>query len=231
MLNITVTQPKQAGFITAYPDGTTQPTASNLNFSANQTIPNLVIAPVGTDGVVDLFNGSTGTVQLIADVSGWYLSGTPVAAGGLTPLPPSRILDTRTNNGATGPVAAHGTVALQVDGQGGVPASGVSAVVLNITVTQPTQAGFITVYPDGTTQPTASNLNFSANQTIPNLVIAPVGTDGVVDLFNGSTGTVQLIADVSGWFGYVRPRHPSPDSGRDVPLPGCSSGSATRPVT
>ena len=91
-------------------------------------------------------------------------------------------------------------VALGVDGHGGVPASGVSAVVLNVTVTQPKAAGFITVYPDGATRPLASNLNFVAGQTVPNLVVAPVGADGKVDLYNGSSGTTQLVADVSGYF-------------------------------
>jgi len=57
--------------------------------------------------------------------------------------------------------------------------------------------GFTSLSPSG---PTASNLNFIPGQTVPNLVIAPVGTGGKVALFNGSTGTVQLIADISGWF-------------------------------
>ena len=87
-----------------------------------------------------------------------------------------------------------------MDGHGGVPASGVSAVVLNVTVTQPKAAGYITVYPDGATRPLASNLNFVAGQTVPNLVVAPVGADGKVDLYNGSSGTVELVADVSGYF-------------------------------
>jgi hypothetical protein len=89
---------------------------------------------------------------------------------------------------------------LQVDGRGGVPASGVSAVVLNVTVTQPTAGGYLTVWGDQTAQPTASNLNFSAGQTVPNLVVAPVGADGRVAFFNGSAGTVHLIADVAGYY-------------------------------
>ena len=199
VLNVTVTQPVDAGYLTVYPDGGSRPTASNLNFSAGETVPNLVIAPVGADGKVDFFNGSSGTVQVLADVSGWFASGT-AGAGGLTPLSPSRILDTRSDIGATGPVASGGTVSLQVDGAGGIPASGVAAVVLNVTVTQPVDAGYLTVYPDGGSRPTASNLNFSAGETVPNLVIAPVGADGKVDFFNGSSGTVQVLADVSGWF-------------------------------
>ena len=74
------------------------------------------------------------------------------------------------------------------------------AVVLNVTVTAPGKPGFLTVYAAGATRPTASNLNFSANETIPNLVIVPVGTGGKVSIYNGSTGTVQIIGDASGYF-------------------------------
>jgi hypothetical protein len=199
VLNVTVTSPAAPGFITVFPDGVAKPLASNLNFIPGQTVPNAVVAPVGANGKVDFFNGSTGTVQLIADVSGWFASGSP-GPGGLTPLTPARLMDTRSNLGANGPVAANGTVSLPVVGHGGVPASGVGAVVLNVTVTSPTAPGFITVFPDGVAKPLASNLNFIPGQTVPNAVVAPVGADGKVDFFNGSTGTAQLIVDVSGWF-------------------------------
>ena len=199
VLNVTATQPTAPGHLTVYPDGVARPTTSSLNFSAGETIPNLVVAPVGADGKVDFYNGSSGTVQVVADVSGWFASGSP-AAGGLASLTPARIMDTRSSLGASGPLAAGSSVSLQVLGAGGVPASGVSAVVLNVTATQPTAPGHLTVYPDGVARPTTSSLNFSAGETIPNLVVAPVGADGKVDFYNGSSGTVQVIADVSGWF-------------------------------
>jgi hypothetical protein len=111
------------------------------------------------------------------------------------------MLDTRYGTGGTvGPVRAGQTISLSVLSSAGVPASGVAAVVLNVTVTQPTGSGYATVFPDGAARPLASNLNFSARETIPNLVIAPVGGDGKVDLYNGSGGTVQIVADVSAWF-------------------------------
>src|SRR5665648_930935 len=201
VLNVTVTAPTSVGYLTVYADGTTRPGVSNLNFVADQSVPNLVIARVGTGGRVALFNGWPGTLQLIADVSGYYVAGAPSVPGGFTSLAPIRLLDTRTGVGAPkAPVAAGGTVALQVTGRGGVPASGVSAVVLNVTVTAPTSAGYLTVYADGTTRPGVSNLNFVADQSVPNLVIARVGAGGRVALFNGSPGTVQLIADVSGYY-------------------------------
>jgi plastocyanin len=205
VLNVTVTQPTAPGYVTVYPDGVTRPTSSNLNFVAGQTVPNLVIAPVGATGKVDFYNGSSGTVQVLADVSGWFAAGSP-ASGGLAPLTPARVLDTRTGMGGTaGPVGRGQTVSLAVLGQRGVPASGVGAVVLNVTVTQPTAPGYVTVYPDGMTRPTSSNLNFVAGQTAPNLVIAPVGANGKVDFYNGSSGTVQVLADVSGWFATPHP--------------------------
>jgi hypothetical protein len=201
VLNVTVAEPTASGFVTVFGDGTTRPTSSNLNYVKGQVVPNLVIAPVGTDGNVDLYNGSPGTTQLVADVSGYFLAGTPTASGAFVSLAPARLLDTRSGLGApTGAVAPSGTVSLPVAGQGEVPASGVSAVVLNVTVAEPTASGYVTVFGDGRTRPTASNLNFVRGQVVPNLAVAPVGANGKVDLYNGSPGTTQLVADVSGYF-------------------------------
>jgi len=93
------------------------------------------------------------------------------------------------------------TVPLRVAGAGGVPASGVTAVALNVTVTAPTSPGVLTVYPDGQPRPTASNLNYVAGQTVPNQVIVPV-VNGTVDFFNNSPGTVHIVADVAGYFSH-----------------------------
>jgi hypothetical protein len=201
VLNVTVTAPASGGYVTVYGDVTGRPTASNLNFVKAQTVPNLVVAPVGPNGKVALYNGSTGTVQLIADVSGYYVSGSPAVAGAFGSLAPFRLLDTRIGTGAPKvAVAPGGTVALQVTGRGFVPATGVSAVVLNVTATAPTKPGSLTVYGAGTTRPLANNVNFVARQTVPNLVTAQVGTGGKVSLYNGSAGTVHVIADVSGYY-------------------------------
>src|SRR3954471_12081050 len=122
------------------------------------------------------------------------------APGSLTSLPAARLLDTRSGLGApAAKVAPFSTVSLQVTGRGGVPASGVSAVVLNVTATQPAKSGFVTAYASGSARPVASNLNFVAGQTVPNLVVVPVGADGKVALHNGSAGAVHLLADVAGY--------------------------------
>ena len=202
VLNVTVTGPTRDGYLTAYASGTTRPNASNVNFVAGQTVPNLVVAPVGTDGKVALYNGAPGTVHVIADIAGYYVGGSVAAAGAFGTVTPSRVLDTRVGTGApAASIPFGGTVSVDVTGQGGVPASNVSAVVLTVTATAPTAGGFITAYASGTTRPNVSNLNFVTGQTVPNLVFAPVGADGKVTLYNGAPGTVQLIADIAG---YVR---------------------------
>jgi hypothetical protein len=81
-----------------------------------------------------------------------------------------------------------------------VPATGVSAVVMNVTVTQPTASSVLTVWPSGEPQPNASNLNYVAGQTVPNLVVVKVGAGGKVNLRNYS-GSTHVVADVVGWYG------------------------------
>ncbi|MEV4948072.1 N-acetylmuramoyl-L-alanine amidase [Streptomyces sp. NPDC053755] len=195
VLNVTATAPTSASYVSVYPSGTTRTSASNLNFTAGQTIPNLVVVPV-VDGKVSFYNRS-GSVDLIADITGYFTSGGEGASH--INLGPKRLMDTRSGLGvAKAPVAGGSVVTLPVAGVQGVPATGVTAVVLNVTATNPTSGSFVSVYPDGTTRTSASNLNFTAGQTIPNLVVVPV-VNGKVSFYNHA-GSVDLIADITGYF-------------------------------
>jgi hypothetical protein len=201
VLNVTVAGPTGGGYISAYPDGTARPQSSNLNFTPGESVPNLVTVKIGADGKVALFNGSGGTSHLVADVEGYYIAS--AAGNGYVPVSPARLLDTRKGigtGGSTSPVPVGGTLNLKIDGSGPVAASGVTAVALNVTVTKPTGGGYITVYPSGAALPKASNVNFSANETVANMVIVPVGKDGTINLTNGSNGTTALVADVFGYY-------------------------------
>ncbi|MEV0978576.1 protease pro-enzyme activation domain-containing protein [Streptomyces sp. NPDC049915] len=200
VINVTAVSPTSTGHLIAYPSGTTRPESSNSNWLKGEIIPNLVTVPVGKDGSVDLFNASSGTVHFVADVAGYYST----EAGGSTYLPigPSRVLDTRNAIGVTTrtPVAGKGTVSLKVAGAGGVPATGATAVVMNVTATAPTSTGHLIAYPSGTTRTESSNINWLTGQTRPNMVVLPIGADGKVNLYNAGTGTVHFIADVAGYF-------------------------------
>ena len=199
VLNVTALNPAAAGYVTVYPCGQAPPNASNLNFAAGDTIPNLVIAKVGASGKV-CFVSSTST-DLLVDVGGYWLV-TPE----LVPLEsPGRLLDTRVGGQTVdhldegiGRIAAGATYELPVLDRAMVPAGGVKSVVLNVTAVNPNGSGYLTVYPCGSARPNASNLNFVAGDVIPNSVIARVGTDGKVCIF--SSAQTDLLVDVSAYF-------------------------------
>ncbi|SDT52052.1 serine protease [Pseudarthrobacter equi] len=196
VLNLTVAEAKSNGFVTAYPTGVNRPDASNINFAAGQIIPNSVTVPVGPDGKVMLYNRSNGATHLIADVSGYYLSGTPTAGGTFQPLAaPTRFLDTRLFY----PLAPDDTTSFQAAREHGIPA-GATAIVMNLTVAQATSNGFVTAFPVGATRPDISSVNFDRGQIVANSVTTPIFQHGGVALFNRSAGITHLIADVSGYF-------------------------------
>ena len=123
---------------------------------------------------------------------------TGVADGQFVSLKPSRLLDTRGGSLAR-PLNAGEVFNLKVNGRGGLPSSGVMAVVLNLTVTGPTRAGNIVAYPKGAAVPNASSLNFVAGDTRANLVTVPVSSDGWVSIRN-AVGQTHVIADVQGYY-------------------------------
>lgn len=194
ILNVTAVQPTHHGYLTVFPGGTGRPTASNLNFTPGQVVPNLVVAKLGDNGTVDLFN-SAGHTHLVADVMGWFDEQPSANGSRLRGISPTRLVDTRDRGAPIGPGRS---IELQVADTASIPAEA-TAVVLNVTVTQPTAAGYLTVYPNGVQRPTASNLNFVPGQTVPNLVVAKVGTNGKIRLYN-SHGSSHVIVDATAFF-------------------------------
>ncbi len=213
-MNVTVTGPSAPGSLTVYPAGAAVPSLASIVFGSGQTVPNLVVVPLGTGGKVSMFNGA-GSTQVIADVAGWYGDGdvgpsaqpgpgaTPGPGPGLgnegryTALIPSRVLDTRSGGGVR--LTAGASMNVQVAGAGGVPASGVSAAVLNVAATGPTASSYLTVYPTGEAQPPTANLNFVAGQTVSNRTVAKLGAGGRITIYNNK-GSADIIVDVGGWF-------------------------------
>lgn len=201
-LNVTVVDPSAPGYLTVFPSGAGRPNASNINFVAGQTVPNMVIAKLGADGAINVTN-ALGSIDVIVDVVGWFPS-----SGGYGGFEPQRFAETRSGAGLTtidgavqgvGAIAGGRELSVPIVGRGGVPASGVAAVALNVTAIDAGAAGHLTVFPGGTSRPTASNLNFVAGQTVANMVVAKVGADGTVSIFN-SSGATDVVVDVVGWF-------------------------------
>ncbi|MFM8563112.1 MAG: S8 family serine peptidase [Acidimicrobiia bacterium] len=198
-LNVTVTGATGEGYVTVFPCGNL-PEASNLNYRAGQTTPNAVIASLSSTGEVCFY--SFAPVDLIADLNGALLDG-----NGFRPIAPFRIADTRHGWGSIIPRAKVGNMTetgapleIPILGMGPIPSSGISAVALNVTVTNseaPDEGGYATVYPCGT-RPNTSNLNFVARENVPNAVISPLSATGTICVF--VYGRADVIVDVNGAF-------------------------------
>ncbi len=148
---------------------------------------------------------------------------------GYVPVTPFRILDTRVSNciqcgaGALGPGA---TRTLQITGVSGLPSGAdpipntATAVALNVTAVNDNTFSLLTVYPNGTGRPLASNINFLAHTATANLVTVTLGQSGPsdvnreVNIYN-PLGTVDVVADVEGYF---TPDSPSDPTGEFHPI-------------
>jgi hypothetical protein len=181
VVNVTITEPSAAGFATVYPCGHAPPLASNVDFLARETVPAAALAAVDATGRVCVH--ANVPVKVIVDVFGWL--GTS-----FTPTSPFRVLDTRGNSG---PLT---DVAVSVPAPHGATAS---AAAINVTTTNPTAAGYVTVYPCGQALPLASNLNYVTGQTIANAAIVRLPAGGLVCVH--SFVPSNIIVDVDGWLG------------------------------
>ena len=192
VLNITSTKATAVGALTAYPTGSTRPSASTLHFTSGTAMANNVIVKVGTGGKVRLYGSAATDVKV--DVQGWFPTGSDY-----TPLNSARVLDTRNGTGAPDArVAATKKIDLTVTGRGGVPATGVGAVVLNLTAINASASGYVAAYPAGAVRTTASSLGFLAAKPTANGVVVKVGSGGKVSLY--VSATTDVVADVQGWF-------------------------------
>jgi hypothetical protein len=202
VLNVTAVDPTSTGYVNVYPGLLPKPSTedpSSLNFAAGQNVANQVTVTLGTNGGLSAYNAN-GSTHILVDVVGWYdVTGT--GGGRYNPIAPARIMDSRSGiGGRSTPLAEGETANLKVTGVGGVPASGVSAVTVNLTATDQTSAGFLTVYPQAGTVPNVSNLNFVRGVSRANLVTVGVNaSNGQISIFN-SNGSTQVIVDVVGWY-------------------------------
>ena len=151
---------------------------------------NFLVVPLGLDGSP----GSGATSDFVR----------PQAGGRFHSLRPSRVLDTRDGTGGvpTTPLGANSTLNVPLGGHGGVPVTGVTAVVVNATVTDTTGSSFLTIWPGSTQRPLSSNLNWVPGETVANLGVEPIAllNDISLNIYNLS-GSTDVVFDVAGWVG------------------------------
>ncbi len=198
-LNVTVVPHEPLGYLTIWPTGASQPAVSTLN-SDGRIKANAAIVGAGTGGAVSVY--VTNTADLVLDIDGYFTT-----SGQNTyqfyMLPPCRIVDTRT--GLSGaylqgqqerdiPVRASSCMPADVD---------IVAYALNVTVEPlPGNWGlplsYLTVWPQGSQQPSTSTLNNPKGTGIANAAIVPAGTGGGIAVF--PTDNTELVLDVVGYF-------------------------------
>lgn len=233
--NVTVVGSTLDGFLSMYPTGAAPGQSSLVNFAPREAVPNLTIIGIGTGGqsTISLVTPQgAGTAHVLIDVFGWISTSqyadTADSGARFRPIPPSRLLDTRSTPVPADwpggkPIGTMGQLRLPIRGANGVipNSADVTGVMVNITAannapgSQPT---FLSVTPSATppgAEPATSVTNVAAGQVKANMAIVPVGADGSVHIFN-SVGATNVIVDVLGYL--ERGADASTRTGRVIPL-------------
>ena len=233
--NVTVVGSTLDGFLSMYPAGAAPGQSSLVNFAPREAVPNLTIIGIGTGGqsTISLVTPQgAGTAHVLIDVFGWISTSqyadTADSGARFRPIPPSRLLDTRSTPVPAGwpggkPIGTMEQLRLPIRGANGVipDSADVTGVMVNITAannapgSQPT---FLSVTPSATppgAEPATSVTNVAAGQVKANMAIVPVGADGSVHIFN-SLGATNVIVDVLGYL--ERGADASTLTGRVIPL-------------
>jgi hypothetical protein len=190
-MNVTATQPSTAGYLTVYPCDTELPNASNVNFVAGQTRPNAAIVGTGTNGEICVYASTT--TNVIVDVMGYF-----GAADGTNYWPhiSLRRWDSRSNvSGGPAPRLNAGTFFTYTMSTSYRPGD---VAVLNVTIAEPSTAGFVSVYPCAQGVPATSNLNFAAGQTVANTVMVKLDANRRFCVY--TSAPTYFIIDQNGTF-------------------------------
>jgi hypothetical protein len=178
-----------SGFVSVTPCGAPVPPTSNINFRAGAATANTVISALGAGNVCVV---STQAIGLIVDVNGYLVPAGELSYQALSPV---RVLDTRAPAGLyTGRVGERQILDIPLSRASGMPAD-VRATVVNLTVTDASARGFLTVFPCGEAVPGTSSLNFEPDVATSALAFGATG-GGSLCVF--ASGRAHVLVDVLG---------------------------------
>jgi hypothetical protein len=196
-VNLTVSSPQATGFLSV--DATAGAGTSTTNYARGQTVTNLVLSRLTSSGTMTIVNHSVGTVHVTADVEG-YVTASGTLHQWVSPAP-TRILDTRvgtTSNPTRTALAPNGSLTVRVAGVSGSPVPvGAVGAAINLTVTSPRAAGYLSVDAGAATGTSATT--FVTSQTVADLVVSRLSSGGTLTIVNHSAGSIHVIADVEGY--------------------------------
>lgn len=178
-VNVTAVDPSGAGYLTAYACDAVRPEASTVNFEAGVTRAAHTVAPLSATRTLCVY--APVSTHVLVDLQGAM---TTSPADRLTPVGPTRLLDTR----STGRAEVVSVAA---------PA-GATAVALNLTATGAAGGGYLTAYPCGIERPIVSNVNYRATESVAVSAFVPVGADGRVCVY--TPVPADVLVDLTGVF-------------------------------
>jgi len=212
VVNITAINPTSNGWLKAFAYGQPAPATSTVNFLAGETIANEATITVGADitgenGSISI-NNFTGSTDVAVDVQGYYHANPSEYSSSFYSITPERVLDTRVLSGQQGQgetIQAGTQISFYPGTRSFLPWAtpvpiDATAVVLNVTATNTTAPGYLTLWATGSAKPDVSNVNWpSAGTTIPNRVIVPIDPlTGMVTIY--SNVTTDVVVDLNGYF-------------------------------
>lgn len=192
-MNVTALPRTTLSYLTTWATGQSQPNVSTLNAPTGKVTANAAIVSAGTGGDISVFVSNDSDV--ILDVNGYFA---PPSTSGLSyyPLTQCRSLDTRYGINKRGPFQGMLMIPMRYDAVCATPAA-VQAYVLNATVLPVNTLSYLTLWPDGASQPNVSTLNAYDGAITSNMAIVP-NVYGVLDAYAPSS--TQLVFDLSGYF-------------------------------
>ncbi len=198
--NLTVTGATSAGFVSLGPTMTSSPSTSSVNVTAGSTVANGVSVALSFGRLAAVWDGTAGSsANVIFDVTGYFTAG----SGGLSyyAIAPVRVLDSSKSIGLSGTFASGTARLFTIGGTGGVP-TGAAGISGNLTVLNPSSAGWALVSPEIVATPTTSTLNVASGHSEANGFDVALGASGHVALeWAGTTGSSANIAlDITGYW-------------------------------
>jgi hypothetical protein len=197
-LNLTVVPYGTLGYVTLWPTGQTQPVVSTLNSLDGRVKSNAAIVTAGTGGAVSVF--ATDSTDVILDINGYFDSYTDPAALQFYPLTPCRVADTRNSTGLLAGPSLQASQARSfpvMSSTCGIPGNAL-AYSLNFTAIPQGPLGYLTVWPNGQSQPVVSTLNAPTGAVTANAAIVSAGTGGAIELL--ATNNSDMAIDINGYF-------------------------------
>ncbi len=203
--NVTVTGQTAAGFVAITPTANANPPSSTINVPLGDTRANNFTVPLAGNGkLAAVFKAAAGKrAHVIVDITGYFLAGDQDAT--YKTLAPVRVMDTRPAPAHVGPLSkfhAGTPQKLSVAAAHGIPANAV-AVTANLTITNQTKAGYLSVTPDAPVGiPGSSTLNVPLGDTRANGLTARLNGDGDLWItYTAAAGaTADVILDVTGFY-------------------------------